>query len=862
MPGGTDHDERLVRYLLGELSEQERDQLESEYLGNSESHDQLVAAEDELIYAYVGGRLSHSQSISFERFFLQTPERRSRVEFARSFAQFLDANPTFQSPPPVVDAREGLAAAPVSKSFWTGVLAWGNKPIVRLGFATLIVAIFLVSFLRTRSMGPSKLAQNKSDAVIKNEQPSKLAPLPDSANSPTDGVLHTAPKMLASKTENPAAYELYRKGQSLLQTGRRDEKTLNEALDLFESSTQKDARFAIAYIGTADAALKLYDNSKDGARIEQALAAANRAKSLNDNLPEVHSILGSVYTATGRNAEAVAELKRAVELAPNSGEDNVRLGRAYMVMGQKTEALQAFQRAVDVNPNSWFNYNMLGAAYFQSGDDEHALDAFQHVTELQPNVVQGWANLGAIEYHLGKWNESIAAFKKALKLKPSATAYANLGTSYFFLGQYDEARTNFEKAAEMSPQRADLVGNLADCYRELGQRDKANATYDRAISLALQSLQTNPRDAKSLAYLGLFYAEKGDTAKGLEFIRRAREVDPADNTFLYKEAVINTLANRMREALHSLQEALSKGYSVREAFADPDLKTLRQRPEFLSMAKQFEPRMNPVAPPAPVSAELPLPTKLQGSVTVEVSPANAEVRYARSGESIYQAFHLPPMEMDAGSYVFVARAPGHQDQTRTVQVAAGGSQPVKFSLPAVKAVVVAPTTLTHAMTAEDWDKPWKRDDVWYTRQGGDFVLYKITPTTGTFTFAISPRESKGVFGDPPKVRWVIDYLDPKNYVEFEIDKQTFASAEYRNGEKIDHAKRKPHGVESSSFVIQMMVDPGRVVVQIRSADHWQPLDQWNEAGHNYADGRFGFHLPNQDQMYLTDFRFTQLAGNR
>ena len=108
---------------------------------------------------------------------------------------------------------------------------------------------------------------------------------------------------------------------------------------------------------------------------------------------------------------------------------------------------------------------------------------------------------------------------------------------------------------------------------------------------------------------------------------------------------------------------------------------------------------------------------------------------------------------------------------------------------------------------------------------------------------------------------MIGYLDPKNYIEFEIDKQSFASAEYRNGKKTDHAKRRPHGVESSSFQIQMTVDPGRILVQIRSGDKLEQLDQWSESG-NYAEGRFGFRLPNQDQMYLTDFRFTQAAGSR
>ena len=314
-------------------------------------------------------------------------------------------------------------------------------------------------------------------------------------------------------TANISAYELYLKGQSLIRNGQRDEKTLKEALDLFESATQKDPAFALAYTGIADASVKLYNTNKDGARTDQALAAATHAKALNDNLPEVHSTLGSVYTATGRNAEAVAELKRALELAPNSDEGYLRLGRVYLNMGQKTEAVNALKQAIDANPYYWFNYNMLGIAYSQFGDNEQALKAFQHVTELQPGNVLGWNNVAGMQYRQGKWNESIATFKKALELKPSATVYSNLGSSYFFLGQYDEARTNFEKAVEMSPQVPDLVGNLADCYRALGQRDKANTTYDRAISLALQTLKTNPRDAQAWANLGGFYAKKGDQTK-------------------------------------------------------------------------------------------------------------------------------------------------------------------------------------------------------------------------------------------------------------------------------------------------------------------------------------------------------------
>lgn len=266
-----------------------------------------------------------------------------------------------------------------------------------------------------------------------------------------------------------------------------------------------------------------------------------------------------------------------------------------------------------------------------------------------------------------------------------------------------------------------------------------------------------------------------------------------------------------------------------------------------------------VATPAPT--ELPVPPKLQGTVTLEISPPSAEVRFTRTGENNYQVFHGPSMELEPGSYAFVARAPGYLEVNRTVEVA-GGTQAVRFSLTAVKAPVVAPTPVVHTMRADEWDKPWTQDDIWYTRQGGDFVLYKITPTTGTFQFAISPRGSKGLFGGNPKVRWVIDFVDPRNYLECELDKQSYASAEYRNGKKTDHTKRKPHGITDGSPRIQITIDPNRVLLQIYNKDHWEMLDEWSEFGHNFSEGRFGFHLPNQDQMFLTDFKFTQPPGSR
>jgi len=265
----------------------------------------------------------------------------------------------------------------------------------------------------------------------------------------------------------------------------------------------------------------------------------------------------------------------------------------------------------------------------------------------------------------------------------------------------------------------------------------------------------------------------------------------------------------------------------------------------------------PAVPPEPTPAP-----KLQGNITIRVFPADAEVRYARSGDSNSQVFRLPSMDLDPSAYIFTARAAGFTELSRTVEVMGGGFQTLNLRLTPVKAPPVAPAQIVHAMRVEDWDKSWTKEDAWYTRQGGDFVLYNITPTAGVFRFAISPKASKGFLGigGNPKMRWVINYSDPKNYIEFQIDKQNYSSDEYRNGKKIEHAKRKPHGVVATSFQIQMTVARGKILIELSSGDSYKTLDEWSAEDSNFTGGQFGFHLPNQDQIFLGNFAFTQKTG--
>jgi len=386
-------------------------------------------------------------------------------------------------------------------------------------------------------------------------------------------------------TENIEAYDLYLKGRNALHR-QRGAKDIQTAIDLFDAALKKDQNFALAYAGMADASLAMYRQNKDGFWTQKALEAAKQAQQLNDELAEAHFSLGSVYNVTGQVARSIIELDRALELAPNSDEGYRRLGTAYLANGRKDEALKAFRKAVELNPYYWSNYNALGRAYLDVGDNNEALSAFRKVTELEPDNAIGYMNIGVAYFSEGKYNECIPFFETALKLHPRADLYSNLGTAYFFLKRYQEAVPMFEKAAEMNPNDQEIVGNLADAYRWSGHTDKAQSTYDKAIALAYKELEVNPRKASTMVSLAVYYAKKGDSAQALQFIRRARSIDPNQIEFIYNEAEVQALANHPAEALKALRDAFQKGYSPEEARNDPELKGL-EGPEFDKLLKEF-----------------------------------------------------------------------------------------------------------------------------------------------------------------------------------------------------------------------------------------------------------------------------------
>jgi len=168
-------DETLKKYLLGEISDEERYQIEQRYVADKDFLDQLLAVEDDLVDEYVQGELDATEREQFEQKLLVTPKQRRKVRQAQIL---LEAIPAHGRPAP----HENIARRRSSTVSWMG---WFGPRWLPAFAGALALLILLVGtawlFIRRQH---SKELQTKSSSMNSNSDASSQTqfeptPVPD-----------------------------------------------------------------------------------------------------------------------------------------------------------------------------------------------------------------------------------------------------------------------------------------------------------------------------------------------------------------------------------------------------------------------------------------------------------------------------------------------------------------------------------------------------------------------------------------------------------------------------------------------------------------------------------------------------------
>jgi adenylate cyclase len=282
-------------------------------------------------------------------------------------------------------------------------------------------------------------------------------------------------------TANADAYNLFLKArQSWIDGDFGESGRERRVIKLCKSAVSLDTNYAQAWalMALAQANLRYaYTGNED---MDDGLAAADRALSLDPEIAEAYLPRAWHLAMHGNNDEATAEIETALRLNPESWEANKEAARVYYRQGRIEEATRHLEKATMLAEEDFHSRGMLSAVYLARGEIERATDCARKV-------------IGLVEAALNRNPDNGAAL-----------AYGAL--SFAAVGELQTARQWIGWAEERDPANLFMRYNLAFGLATIGASDEAIKMLrpvlakggPSTIRLAaadpnLDSLRTDPR---------------------------------------------------------------------------------------------------------------------------------------------------------------------------------------------------------------------------------------------------------------------------------------------------------------------------------------------------------------------------------
>lgn len=328
------------------------------------------------------------------------------------------------------------------------------------------------------------------------------------------------------ETSSIDAYRALTEGRIKLES--LDPAQVAEAMHDFDRALTLDPRYALAYVGLAEARFWLYEasrarNKPDFDELRLAIAHARRAVELDGGLGEAHAALGFFLASAGQQREAVESGRRAVMLEPNDWRHRFRLGVA--AWGQ--ERLMSLAEVERLYPELAYTYVGTAMVYVARGQLAEARQVLDRGLARQDTGRAGASRFPANGLHwllgLVRWasdgdrDAARQEFEKELTVRGSAlyaaeysmNAYDALGFLALAENRPADAESMFARALAAYPDHArSLIGRAQACGA-LGEKTRARALLDHA-DRAVHELAASGRATESAMARACWLIATGD----------------------------------------------------------------------------------------------------------------------------------------------------------------------------------------------------------------------------------------------------------------------------------------------------------------------------------------------------------------
>ena len=285
---------------------------------------------------------------------------------------------------------------------------------------------------------------------------------------------------------------------------------------------------------------------------KKAAAAAQEALDAIPSRPEILDAAGRAQYAAGAVNEANTTFAKWSRLQPESPQPWLRLAQLQLANKDLDGAARNYGKALQLKPDLVDAQVGLIAVDLRRDRGPQALATAQTMQKQRPKESVGYLMEGDIHARKPAWPQAIAVYRAGLKQVDTSDLAIRLHAAYRASGQAAEA-DRFEAARlKQRPDDAGFRLHLAQAAVGANQFDRASEHYralvalqpnnaillnnlawaagrandPQAISYAEKAYSMRPNDPAVMDTLGVLLVEKGDTARGLDLLRKASAAAP------------------------------------------------------------------------------------------------------------------------------------------------------------------------------------------------------------------------------------------------------------------------------------------------------------------------------------------------
>jgi len=347
-------------------------------------------------------------------------------------------------------------------------------------------------------------------------------------------------------TTNMAAYNFYLRGLEI-SSHTFNMSDFSESIRMFDSAVALDPDFTLAWAhkSISHSTFNFFFTSIDaGYHKDEGLRAAQKALTLDPNLPSAKIAMGTYYNYIERDYEKALESFYSAESEVTSdAELSQSIGIVYMRQGKWQDALSKLEEAVRIDPLNVRRYFYIANCLSMTRDYDEAFTYLDRALVLEPENADAAymiAFLNLLQHGDLEFGErSFGKVSRDAGL-PEISTYelasaSSLGLWRFVIDKIDpvEAVENVRRLGEIrsiinerSPHITQI--NIGQIYDLTGHHDSALIHYDSSRIILNNIIDQGDYQYHALSELGLTYALMGRKEEAIEFGKAGKEFMSVD----------------------------------------------------------------------------------------------------------------------------------------------------------------------------------------------------------------------------------------------------------------------------------------------------------------------------------------------